>query len=857
MTHSDSPFGATCPRPRLLPLAAATSACLALLLACGCADEPAATGADTADAATVGDGADVASDSAGADAEADFAADASPPDPDAWGKDKVRPKELRPAAKGPLEAGVAVRYLDGPVGVSMAGYGGRVGGRKTAWNDVLNGSAGLVGLQAVKALVLVTGGEALALVKSPLMSSESAISDAIVRHLKVDHGLSWEGRIITMAGHSHHTTARYWPLPKALGSVGADSFDAEVCEGIASVFADAIAAAWKDRVPAEWAHADQDGWDPDNLVYRDRRGVNNPTWGKDPRLSLLGVRRKSDQAPMALVIHFPIHGTVFGGDNDLLTEDAPGAVEAKFEEHHFARTGKPIVALYAQSAGGDASPAGDALGHPGWARLEKIGEDAAPLIEKLYQGLQYKAEIELAVRTERIDVAHHRIYAGDPLAAEFANHLGDPYTWGGWQCSSSGVGSGQSKKGKPKLCTDVGALVALLGENVPHGTVHQALITAARVGDVWLTTMPGEPTWSIVQYAREAAAAKQWNGKPRKLMVLGYSQDHYLYLSAAEDWFLGGYEAEMSIWGPLGGRFFADRGLGLIDDMATGHNGPVFHEEWPSLEPMPPHTPRPLERSLKAGQIATQPAANVARTATVSLSATCGDPALGTPRVRVERKDGATFVPVAARTGWPLADYDNSRYDFVTVYDPTPANQKHAYVAEREHLWRFFWQVPADWPLGTYRLRLSCRGLTKEGGPKEAQAFSLDSTPFAVDPAEGATLTATAAGDSVALALRVPGVAQKSASSSVDGAKGKWPVAGYRLLDRKVGHTGLGLVRAPLSVELLDANGKVLATVVAPFDVEKDRAIAKVPAGAAVVAVRAGLQGDPPTTWLKVSVSAP
>lgn len=852
--HRVSRLGCTTWLADRTPSPVVVAVCLALALACACSEEPAAA-TDTAgatDAGALGDAADTAADSA----EQDAAADALLPDPDAWGKNKVRPQEKRPAAKGPLEAGVAVRYLDGPVGVSMAGYGGRFGGRQTAWNDVLNGSAGLVGMQTVKALVLVTGGEALALVKSPLMSSESAISNAIIHHLKADHGLDWSGRVITMAGHSHHTTARYWPLPNALGSVGADSFDAEVTEGIARVFADAIAAAWKDRVPAEWGHADQDGWDPQDLVYRDRRGENNPKWGKDPRLSLLAVRRKSDQAPMALLIHFPLHGTVFGGDNDLLTEDAPGAVETKFEEHHFARTGKPIVALYAQSAGGDASPAGDSLGHPGLARLEKLGEDAAPLIDKLYQGMQYKADIELAVRTERIELVHDRMYAGDPLAGEFSDHQKDPYTWGGWQCSSSGVEAGQSKKGKAKLCTAVGALVAALGENVPHGAAHQALITTARIGDVWLTTMPGEPTWSIVQYAREAAAAKQWNGKPRKLMVLGYAQDHFLYLAAEDDWFLGGYEAEMSLWGPLGGRFFADRGLSLIDDMAAGHNGPVFHEEWPSLEPMPPHTPRPIERSLKAGQIALQPAAQMARTATVSLDATCGDPALGTPRVRVERKDGAAFVPVAARTGWPLADYDNSRYDFITIYDPTPANLKHAFEAEREHLWHFYWQVPADWPLGTYRLHLTCRGLVKEGAAKDAQLFTLDSTPFAVDPAKDATLTAIAEGETVALALRVPGLAQGTTGSSVKGAKGKWPIGGYRLLDRKQAHNALALVRAPLSVELLGEGGKVLATVTAAFDAEKDRAVAKVPAGAVVVAVRAGLQGDPPTSWVKVSVSA-
>ena len=42
---------------------------------------------------------------------------------------------------------------------------------------------------------------------------------------------------------------------------------------------------------AEWGFGYQDDWDPQDLVYRDRRGENNPTYGKDPRLTLFAVRR--------------------------------------------------------------------------------------------------------------------------------------------------------------------------------------------------------------------------------------------------------------------------------------------------------------------------------------------------------------------------------------------------------------------------------------------------------------------------------------------------------------------------------------------------------------------------------------
>ena len=839
----------------LRPLVLRFALVLGLALAgCGNDDAPAhdaATATDGQDGdlgATDATGASDAGDASAADvADDSSAADVFVPDPDTWASGKVRAKESRAAGKGPLSAGVAVRFLDGPVGVSMAGYGGRFDGRQTHWSDVLKGSAGLYGYQSVKALVLEAGGEKLALVKSPLMSSESYLTDAIARHLSETHGKDFRGRVITMAGHSHHTTARYWPLPQSLGSVGADSFDTEVAEQIAAVFAAAIAAADDARAPAEWAWAKAEDWDPNDEVYRDRRGENDPTYGKDPRLTLLAVRAKAGGAPLATVIHFPIHGTVFGGDNDMLTEDAPGYVEHKFEEHHFATTGKPMVAMFAQSAGGDASPAGDGLGHPGLARLERLGEAAAPKISALYATLQWQSEAELAVRSQRVELKWPRLYAGKPYENEFANAAG-PYIWGAWQCKAAADDAGPSMQGKLKLCVDVGKLVELLGEQVPHEAAHQAYLTSARIGDLWMLTMPGEPTWSIVKWAREQAATRTWAGKPMELMVIGYSQDHYLYLSAPDDWYLGGYESEMSLWGPAGGPFFAQMGLQLIDEMAAGFNGPTLYEESPSLLPPKVFTPRPFERAKTPGLVVEQPAATVARVQTARFSALCGDPAHGSPRLVLQRQvAGGAFADVPAMHGWKGAVYDNSRYEMVSVYLPDPPPQKHQSVAVRSHRWRFHWQVPPGWPTGTYRFHLACAAIAEDAAAAEPAAVQVDSTPFAVGPAEGVTLTVAGeavAGGTLELAMRVPGVPETKEKDAT--GEGHWAASGYRLLDGTVKHQALALVRRPLKVELLVSAGEVLATVDAPFDAGKDRNVVALPEklGAAVTQVRAWVADD-------------
>lgn len=738
-------------------------------------------------------------------------------DVDNWGRGKTRCDwEVEPG-KGELKVGVATRYIDGPVGVSMAGYGGRNRGRKTHWNQHLKGSAGFYGMQTVKVVAVEVGAERMAFVKSPLMSSEGYLTDAIARHLKRDHELDFEGRVITVAGHSHHATARYWQLPDLLGHVGADSFDAEVAETDAAIFASAIAEAWGKREPGEWAHGSMEDWDVDNEVSRDRRPVNDHLYGKDPRLTMMAFRRKADATPLAVVFNFPIHGTVFDTDNDVFTEDAPGYVEHKFEELFFARTGLPVFGMFAQSAGGDASPAGDALGHPPLARLERLGEAAAPKLMSLYETLEWSSQTELAIRSQRIEIIHERVYANTPWANEFVDEEGKPYVWGGWQCMLGK--NDQSMEGLPKACVDLEMLLGFLDVEMPHNTPNQAYLTMARLGDLWMMTVPGEPAYSMVKYIREQGEKRTWNGKPAEVMVLGYSQDHFLYLTAPDDWYLGGYESEMSLWGPGGAVFFADQSLAMMDAMIGGMNGPAMYAETPSLSEVPEWTPRVRERSIAPGVVVTQPESTLERTQTARFAANCGDPGLGNPWVHVQKKSGDDFVDVPALHGWKDRAYDNSRYEMVSIYDPNPGQKNFKSVDERTHLWRFYWQVPSDWATGTYRLQLKCNVL-KQGADKP-EALTLNSDEFTVAKAAGTTLAAAIDDKTLTVKMQVPGVEQETSESEGTTEKinnGAWASAGYRLLDPNVRHTETALVRADLKIEILDADDAVVETLDAPFD---------------------------------------
>ncbi|MBA3545311.1 MAG: hypothetical protein H0T76_02395 [Nannocystis sp.] len=687
--------------------------------------------------------------------------------------------------KGPIQAGVAVGYLTGPVGASMAGFGGRTVTNNTAWNEVLNGASGFYGLGTVKAMVLEVAGERLVLLKMPTMSSEHSLTEGTIEKLKSAHGIDITGRLITAATHSHHNLARYWRLPPPLGFVGADVPDEELIDRMTTALADVIAAAVADLGPAQWGTAWQDDWDPQNDVYRDRRAQNNPTYGKDGRLTLLAVRRP-DGTPMAAIINFGMHGTVFDSPNELFTEDAPGGLEMKFEEAFFAAKDAPIFGMFAQSGGGDASPAGDGAGHPEPARIERIGHAAAPRIVALYDTIDWRDEATLGVRSRRIDLTYSGIGYDD--YPEFLNPGGNPYTWGGWQCvgAEGDVDDGNpetSMEGKPKKCTPIASLLESLGEAIPNGEIHQTYLTVARLDDFYMITLPGEPTASVIQYARESYEDRGVDG-----MIFGYSQDHLLYLTQPDDWLQGGYESEMSLWGPLFAKFLTDSQFEIVDALIAGDGAPVWSEDTPALSVGKPYEPRPLEASIEPPGLTADAPPEIGRGQTMRIGWNGGEPSLGEPRVTVQIDDGGGFVDVPSPSGWAGAALDNSRYHMLTHYAPVP-EPNGKLLAERSQRWYVDWQVPADMPAGTYRLRVG--GRSYDGAATSDYAF--DSSPFKVTLTDEHELKAVLSAGTLTLDLTLVPPPYTTDET--------WPITGYRLLDPRVAAADPVHVYVPLTLE--------------------------------------------------------
>lgn len=695
--------------------------------------------------------------------------------------------EERAAASGPLFVGVAHLPLDPPVGVSMGGFGNRTGPTDSPWADMFFASVGSHGHLWVKAIVFEVAGERMALLKVPLPFSEDSLTHSMLDVLESRYGLDLRGRVITAATHSHAGPARFWQLPSPLGIAGIDNPDDEIILRFGERMAEVVAMAIEDLAPAEWGFAVRENWDPEDRVYRDRRGANNPRWGKDPRLTVLGVRR--DGEPLVVMANFAMHGTILGSDNRLLSDDAGGGFEVELERELFERFGVPAMGVFTQAGGGDAAPAGDRLGHRGEQRIQMVGVEGAGVVVDLFEGMAWESSAELAVRSRLVGLQHGWIY-GD--SGEFDSATGP--ILGSLQCDIDPA-AGRSQEGGPKECIELAGVFELLDLSLPHPELNQTYLTVARLGPLAMVTVPGEPTHSIVEYARQQVEALGVTA-----LVVGYSQDHLLYFTHPDDWYAGDYEAEFSVWGPWAGVHLVERQVDVLRAMLAGDNGPTYYEEVGDLSPPLSTVRRPLERSVAAGVLRRSPG-EVKRLEVFEVEVGGGDPALGLPEFVLEAEVDGSFLPVEV-AGRPL---DMGRLDGVTLYRPLPDNGPDV-LAERDHRWVWRFQIPPDMPAGRYRVSMT--GLAVMSAGALPARWSAVSEVFSVVQDPAATLEVAALGGArFSVRLTHPPAPLVTAEGQ--------PLSGFRVFAPSVGPGSRIAVREVLKV-VVERGAERLEVVLAP-----------------------------------------
>ncbi|MBX3274160.1 MAG: neutral/alkaline non-lysosomal ceramidase N-terminal domain-containing protein [Sandaracinaceae bacterium] len=516
--------------------------------------------------------------------------------------------------RGPLEAGVAERLLDVPLGASLAAYTSRAEGaggdgflpQPDARREYLAGSfAPAVGIETIPqiaALALRAGGETVVLLKLDLASSYQGF----VHDVEANLGPAYSGKVLITASHSHSSFGNY--SGHSALHVGFGRFRSTVYDAIVAQLTEAARAAIDDLRPARIGIHHDPAFDLDDRVNRDRRRANDELAGgpqDDHHLYVIRVDA-ADGSPMALLPVFGIHGTTQGGDNAIVTTDSIGGIERVLRESFDS----PVLVAHLQGAGGDVSPAGSggvecggAVACANFARAESIGHHAREAILAAWEAagevMQGEIELEMLTRTVPLgpEASTFTIRGGalsylefdtrreaDGIVFDAERRIVSPIDefnapFGAALCTADmpSIVPRAQMPGTLELrdlpyrgCMRLEAVATIFEraldldfEEPPICETTRTTVSALRIGDWLVGTMPGELVTLLADHLRDELSP----AGPDRTILVGYAQDHGGYLLRPEDWLSGGYEPTITFWGPLEGEYVAEQ-LGRLMALA-------------------------------------------------------------------------------------------------------------------------------------------------------------------------------------------------------------------------------------------------------------------------------------------------
>lgn len=699
---------------------------------------------------------------------------------------------------GPLTAGAAEHVLDVPVGTALGAYtrvGFRVGQtdeREVPFAGAFAPSVGIEAAPRVKALALAAGGETVLIVKVDV----GLMVEGLLFDLEERLGRDFSGKVILAASHSHSA----WGQQSGHSGleIGNGPFRQEVYDAFLSVIEATAREALEAQRPAQLGVFVDRAFDPDDALSRDRRSENDALMGgprKDDTLVMIRVDG-ADGTPIAVLPIYGVHGTLNDSDNHLASTDVTGGLERVLQEQF----DDPVVVMHLQGAAGDVSPRGygrlDCGLPPGlpddacheWLAEEGYGRVAAPVMmqawERAGDALLSELALEMVTRSIALGpdaetftirngalryapfdvtrVADGRVYddAGGVLSPidEFNAPVGAALCEGSTPLVRAGAMPGTTGIAPYGGCLRVDVAARFIGAgfgidfatDATHPVCQSArtVVSALRLGEYVLGTLPGEPTVMIADLVREQSPVA-----PDHTIVVGYAQGHTGYLLRPEDWLRGGYEPSVGFWGPLEGEYIAEQLAALFPLVMSPERENAARGAAPRVvQPMPSET-FPADRAAPmAGSIppvvpanvwlrsgpatSAQPDAEVPRVSGLARFVWRGDdPLHHTPRVTLEHEVSAgVFAPVRRRSGRPVTDGE-----VVVTYTPMPLVRVPGEA--QTHYWAVEWQ-PVPWlgardeegapldtldtlaglPLGRYRFHV------------QGAAFEIVSNPFEVVP---------------------------------------------------------------------------------------------------------------------------
>ena len=715
---------------------------------------------------------------------------------------------------GALMAGAAERIPDIPVGTALGGYTSRaaflgdapeIDTREVAISGTFNASIGVELAPRVKAVALSAGGETVLLLKMDVIF----LYEGMLFDLEQRLGPEFHGKVLLAASHSHSAWAQHTghaPLKLGAGELR-DVVYTRFLDALEGVARDALAA----RQPARLGVFTTTNFDPMDRINRDRRGENDmiPNGDRDDDVMALLRVDSTAGAPIAIVPIFGGHPVLNDADNPFATADAVGGLERVLGEQFDSK----VIVMQLQSAGGDVSAVGhgrlDCNNRPGkpsdpcfsWTAEEGHGRAAVAELMAAWTsaGTAMRDSIELEMISRSIETGPYAesftirdgamSYASFDLERLPDGEVGDSSTGGEINSPvdefNAPVGAALCETPNPMFpaaaipgtegilpygsCLRLDVVGEILGpifkldfevtETEPICETTRTTISALRVGDFVIGTMPGELTTLLKRHVIDRSP------DPNKTIVVGYAQGHVGYMLRPEDWVLGGYEPSVTFWGPLEAEKIGEKLVELLPlaltpmredgatdsatKLATRHMVDNLDKDEPAMMrgTVPSTIPEQVwGRTGKPTQA--QPAATIPRVSGIAQFVWIGDdPLTKTPRVTLQKQEGQVFADVTRRSGRTIEDGE-----IVLAYTPTPLQRS----GPQTHYWVAEWQA-VPWigaasvdgldarggvPTGTYRFHV------------EGAGWTLDSSEFVV--VEGGLILAQIArvGGSVSVAAQ-------------------------------------------------------------------------------------------------------
>ena len=685
-----------------------------------------------------------------------------------------------------LMVGVASGYLDAPIGISMGGFGARIG-PKTPYNQLMGGSEGYRDRPNVKVVALHMRDRRIIIVKAAIAWPSGSMRTQIVNIVKDRTGRNIDRSLILNGTHTHSGPARFFVSPDIVGLIGMDTYDQDLTDRISNSFAEIIIQAMENMEPGKIGFGYRENFDPGYIYANDRRCENGPVDFMENRL-WTGLVERDNGEDLAVLVGAAMHGVLY--NKTFMTGDAPDGIERGIE----AGYDYPVVAMYIQGSAGDASPkTSSPLGHNKDQNVQWRGWSIAKMIREIHEGITTESTPDLNIITKRY--RHDRETLGyQPGEFGFHNFRGEfqEYEVGALLCAVLANPNHDSivdcddpstslQDGYLGCVVDLGW--SIFGDQIEY--FRQSPITVAQIGDHYFYTVPGELTAHLAVDIR-TEIANTLGVDFEKINSIGYGQNYIFYLTQDWDWMQGGFEVEGSLFGWRMGRWLTEEIPQMASLLPLGDPGPyddpepmLYYEEPDPVEP---------EISENLGVVQVQPLAVNSRFDTVHFEWHGGHPGVDMFTVTLQKEQGSQFIDVTKPNGTP---YDEKGWEMFVMLEPTPAYRGTIGRDSRDFLYILDWETNWNDPSGTLRFKVEGTAKTASGiGP-----YVIFSEPFELDPVESVELSnLTAVVNGTNLDIQVDGAYPPN-------------ISGWRLRSPFSGGSNLAIVSAGVVNAIISVTG--------------------------------------------------